>query len=438
MNDNPPLNDRAAEPEIQAPEAVSAGSEVPPPSDLESVVPPANEKFLHPRLSVLQPLANTVKILIQPEQWPANAVNRVVLTIAPWFAITIALLAYLIVPIGPAFQTTDLNIGLLFILAIGSLGIYSVVLENWLARTEKLLASAVRTAAHFLSYETASALALVSALLLTGSLSMNEIVQAQLDQGQWFVFYVPVGFGIFFLASIALTYRTAIAMPESDSEITDREQKSPLHFRWALDSLTDYAKIFVAAGVATTVFLGGWLRPLASYRDRFPGTPVQILDVVPGAAVAAIAVYCFRSAQKQQEPSRRRVMLWACGVWGTAAVALIGTLFAPEAIMTGVHGAFWFVMKVSAYMYCCLWVRITFPEYRSDPSTNLGWRILVPMALVNLLATAMAIVSTQYTGLPMRLTTILAAGVTLGAGIWLSTVSPTGPAEPAAQMAASE
>jgi len=147
MNDNPPLNDRAAEPEIQAPEAVSAGSEVPPPSDLESVVPPANEKFLHPRLSVLQPLANTVKILIQPEQWPANGVNRVVLTIAPWFAITIALLAYLIVPIGPAFQTTDLNIGLLFILAIGSLGIYSMVLENWLARTEKLLASAMRTAA---------------------------------------------------------------------------------------------------------------------------------------------------------------------------------------------------------------------------------------------------------------------------------------------------
>jgi NADH-quinone oxidoreductase subunit H len=435
MNDNLPANDQAAEPLARAAQPDSAGPQASPQSDQQTAVPPVNEKFLHPRLSVLQPMANTVKILIQPEHWPAESVNRVLITIAPWCAITIALLVYLIVPIGPAFQTTDLNIGLLFILGIGSLGIYSIVLENWLSRTEKLLASAMRSAAHFLSYETASALALVSALLLTGSLSMNEIVQAQLDQGQWFLFYVPVGFGIFFLSSIALTYRTAIVMPESDPEIIGESGKKPPHFRWALDSLADYAKIFVAAGVATTVFLGGWLRPLASYRDRFPGTPVQILDVVPGAAVAAIALYCLRSAQKQQEPGRKRVMIWACGIWGMAALALIGTLFAPEAIMTGVHGAFWFVMKVSAYVFCCLWVRITFPEYRSDPSTNLGWRILVPMALVNLLATAMAIVSTQYTGLPMRLTTILAAGVTLGAGIWLSTISPT---ETAGQMAASE
>lgn len=432
MNDNPPANDQAAEslanPALpdSADTGVSPQSD-PPQIDQESAAPPVNEKFLHPRLRVLQPMANTVKLLIQPVQWPADGANRIMVSIAPWCALTIALLAYLIVPIGPAFQTTDLNVGLLFILGISSLGLYSSVLENWASNQKDFLSGALRSATHFLSYESASALALVSALLLTGSLSMNEIVQAQLDQGQWFLFYVPVGFAIFFVASIALTNRTAIVMPGSDSEIIDRGEKAPLHFRWALDSLADYAKIFVAAGVATTVFLGGWLRPLASYRDRFPGTPVQLLDVVPGAVVAAIAAYCFRSAQKQQEHSRKRVMIWACAIWGSVALMLLATLFAPEAVMAGVHGAFWFVVKVSAYVYACLWVRITFPEYRSDPSTNLGWRILVPMAVVNLIATALTIMCTQYTGLPMRLTTIVAAAATLAAGIWLSTISPADP-----------
>jgi NADH-quinone oxidoreductase subunit H len=427
MTDNPPANDQATEPLAHGTPPDSAGPDVPPQTDPESAVPPSNEKFLHPRLRVLQPMANTVKLLIQPVQWPADGTNRIMVSIAPWCALTIALLAYLIVPIGPAFQTTDLNVGLLFILGISFLGIYSVVLENWASNQKDFLGAALRSATHFLSYESASALALVSALLLTGSLSMNEIVQAQLDQGQWFLFYVPVGFAIFFVASIALTNRTAIVMPGSDAEIIDRGEKAPVHFRWALDSLADYAKIFVAAGVATTVFLGGWLRPLASYRDRFPGTPVQLLDAVPGALVGAIAIYCFRSAQKQQEQSRKRVMIWACTIWGSVALVLLATLFAPEAVMSGVHGAFWFVVKVSAYVYACLWVRITFPEYRSDPSTNLGWRILVPMAVVNLIATALAIMCTQYTGLPMRLTTILAAVATLAAAIWLSIISPVEP-----------
>src|SRR5271156_1507657 len=285
MSDNPPLKEQAAEPLVQAAEPNSASAEIPPQSDLESADPRRNEKFLHPSLNVLQPMANTVKILMERHQWPADGANRILISVAPFCALTIALLVYLIVPIGPAFQTTDLNIGLLFILGIGLLGIYSIVLENWLSDTEDFLASALRGAAHLLSYEMASALALVSALLLTGSLSMNEIVQAQLDQGQWFIFYAPVGFLIFLVSSIALTNRTAMAMPGTDTEMVDRNVKEPVRFRWALDSLADYAKIFVAAGVATTVFLGGWLRPLASYRDRFPGTPVQILDVVPGAAV---------------------------------------------------------------------------------------------------------------------------------------------------------
>jgi hypothetical protein len=130
-------------------------------------------------------------------------------------------------------------------------------------------------------------------------------------------------------------------------------------------------------------------------------------------------VYGFRSARKPQIKIRKVVMNsfgWICVV---AALALLGSLFARETVTAGVHGAFWFVAKVGAYVYCCFWARLAFPAWRFDQAARLGWRILVPVALLNLIAAAMAILASQNTGLPMRFTTIVATLATLGAAAWL-------------------
>src|SRR6202453_5333820 len=150
---------------------------------------------------LLQPIADAVKLLLKEDIIPEKA-DRLLFWLAPLVSVTMALLAYAALPIGPAFLIADLNIGLLFILAVSSRGIYGIVLGGWSSNSHYSLLGAMRSAAQLVSYEVAGGLALVSVLLLAGSLSMKEIVQAQLDQGVWFVFYVPFGFFIYLVASI--------------------------------------------------------------------------------------------------------------------------------------------------------------------------------------------------------------------------------------------
>jgi NADH-quinone oxidoreductase subunit H len=422
MGENSSINDKTAEPLDAVLEQHATTSEGLPQDDVRPDSSAGSEEFLHSRLRVLQPVLDTFKFLLKNGEWPSLRSEWIAVSIAPLCVGTIALLTYLILPVGPALQVADLNIGLLFILGIISLGIYGVVLADWDqigALREKLHA-----AAQLLSGETALALGLVSALLLSGSLSMKEIVQAQLDQGQWFIFYVPVGFLIFFAGSMLTANRAQIDSLETDPERDPQFATKARGLRWALDSLADYVGIVMAAGIATTVFLGGWLRPLASYRDRFPKTSVELLDVLPGLVVAALSVYCFRSARKPQLKIRKVVTNSFGGICVFVALALLGSLFARESVTAGVHGAFWFVVKVSAYVYCCFWVRLTFPEFRFDQAARLGRRILVPVAFVNLITAAMAILASQNTGLPMRFTTIVATLATLGAAAWFAKESP--------------
>jgi NADH-quinone oxidoreductase subunit H len=420
MTDIPSANNEAPERSEQAPGAHGPSSEVLTSPELNLPSAWETPEFLHPRLRALQPIVDTFKLLRRNTEWPATQADWVAVATAPFLAGMVALLAYLILPIGPAFQTAEVNIGLMFILGISSLGIYGIVLGNWAPERRHSLVEALRGVVRLLGYGTAVALSLVSALLLCGSLSMKEIVQAQLDQGQWFVFYVPVGFVIVFAGSLVALSHRPIGPAETDRKIAGRSEAIYGGLREALNSLAEYASIFAAAGIATTVFLGGWLRPLASYRDRFPGTSVELLDVLPGLLVAAGSVYCFRSARRPQEKIRKVAMNYIGGFCAVVAMGLLGTLFARETVMAGVHGAFWFAVKVGAYMYCCFWIRFTFPGLRLDGSTRLGWRILVPVALVNLITAAMAISASQNTGLPMRFTTIVATAAALGTAAWLA------------------
>jgi NADH-quinone oxidoreductase subunit H len=331
-----------------------------------------------------------------------------------------ALLAYAALPIGPAFQIADLNIGLLFILAVSSLGIYGIVLGGWASNSHYSLLGALRSAAQLVSYETAAGLGLISALLLAGSLSMKDIVMAQYDQGIWFIFYVPIGFFIYMVGSIAETNRAPFDLPEAESELVAGYMTEYSGFRWSLYFLAEYANMIIVAGIATTLFLGGWLRPFASSHTAMPGTSIELLDALPSLLVLAVALYCFYLAPKQPVKIQRLVMAMAGGLCLIIAGALAGALFAPAAVLQGIHGAFWFLAKVFAYIYFFLWFRFTFPRYRFDQLMRLGWRFLIPLALVNLIATATALLATREWGGSLFFYTLLADAVTLAVAMFLA------------------
>jgi NADH-quinone oxidoreductase subunit H len=368
---------------------------------------------------LLQPIADAVKLLLKEDIIPENA-DRLMFWLAPLVSVTMALLAYSALPIGPAFQIADLNIGLLFILAISSLGIYGIVLGGWASNSHYSLLGALRSAAQLVSYETAAGLGLVSVLLLAGSLSMKDIVQAQMDQGVWFIFSVPFGFFIYLVGSIAETNRAPFDLPEAESELVAGYMTEYSGFRWSLYFLAEYANMVIVAGIATTVFLGGWLRPLASFHEHFPGTSIEWLDAFPSLLTLGVAFYCLSLAPKQPVKIQKIVMLAVAILCFILSGALLGALFAPTGVMQGIHGAFWFMAKVFAYLYAFLWFRFTFPRYRFDQLMRLGWRFLIPLALVNVIGVGVAIVLRQQLGWGPVASLIPTTLATLGVAIWLA------------------
>ena len=346
---------------------------------------------------LLQPLADAFKLMLKEDIIPTHA-DWLLFWVAPVISVTMALVAFAALPIGPAFQIADINVGLLFVLGVSSLGIYGITLGGWASNSHYSLLGALRSAAQLVSYETAAVLGLVSALLLAGSLSMKEIVQAQADQGVWFLFVVPVGFFIYFVGSIAETNRAPFDLPEAESELVAGYMTEYSGFRWALYFLAEYANMVVVAAIATTLFLGGWLRPFPGSHQTLPGTSIELLDALPSILFFVVALYSLKLAPKQPVKVQKLVMLLVAGLCALLAAVMAAALFAPDPVKIGIHGAFWFLAKVGAYVYAFLWVRFTFPRYRFDQLMRLGWRFLIPLSLVNVIVVGSAIVVQQNWG----------------------------------------
>jgi NADH-quinone oxidoreductase subunit H len=370
---------------------------------------------------LLQPIADAVKLLLKEDIIPQGA-DRFMFYVAPILSVTMALLAYAAMPFGPAFQVADLNVGLLFIVAVSSLGIYGIVLGGWASNSHYSLIGALRSAAQLVSYETAAGLGIVSALLLAGSLSMKEIVHAQSDQGVWFIFDVPVGFFIYFVGSIAETNRAPFDLPEAESELVAGYMTEYSGFRWALYFLAEYANMVIVAGIATTLFLGGWLRPFPGMHQHLFGTSVELLDALPSLFFLGVALYCFSIAPRQPVLVQKIFMAAVAGVCVLLAAVMAITLFPPfDVAREGVHGAFWFMAKVGAYVYAFLWVRFTFPRYRFDQLMRLGWRFLIPLALVNVLVVGTSIVVQQnWEWRHPVVSAVVTTAIMLGVALWLA------------------
>jgi NADH-quinone oxidoreductase subunit H len=335
---------------------------------------------------LLQPIADAVKLLIKEDIVPADA-DALIFWFAPVISMVAALTSMGALAFGPTFQVArDINIGILFVIGVSSLGFLGIILGGWASNSHYSIIGAIRSTAQLVSYETAGGLAIVSALILSGTLKIRAIVDAQQQNGVWFIFLAPVAFFIYLVASIAETNRAPFDLPEAESELVAGYMTEYSGFRWSLYFLGEYANMIVVGAVATTLFLGGWLRP-------FPNVSwLGWLDFLPALLIALVGGYCIYRAGKQPIAIQAWFM-WAValGCFAVAAIFVVPWIFAPlKFIIPGLNGAFWFLLKVSFYIYVFMWLRFTVPRYRFDQLMHLGWYILIPLAIVNVFAVGVA------------------------------------------------
>jgi NADH-quinone oxidoreductase subunit H len=364
---------------------------------------------------LLQPIADAVKLLIKEDLVPRDA-DGLIFRFAPVITMVAALTAMGALYFGPAFRVAqDINIGILFVIGVSSLGFLGIILGGWASNSHYSIIGAIRSTAQLVSYEAAGGIAIVSALLLAGTLRIPDIVAAQFDSHVWFIFLAPVGFFIFMVASIAETNRAPFDLPEAESELVAGYMTEYSGFRWSLYFLGEYANMIVVASVATTLFLGGWLRP-------FPNIHwLRWLDLLPALFLGFVGVYCIYRAGKQPVKIQTGFM-WAVALacFGLAAVFIAPWIIAPlRFALPGLNGAFWFLFKVSAYIYVFMWLRFTLPRYRFDQLMHLGWYILIPLAIINVFSVGLALLLESEFGLNRWFTMIVTTAFTLAISLFL-------------------
>src|SRR3954463_5021967 len=232
---------------------------------------------------ILQPVADAMKLMLKEDITPTRA-DKWVFTVAPIISMVPALIVYAVIPFGPEISVfgrkvtlyiTDINVGLLYIVSVASIGVYGIILGGWASNSKFPLLASLRASAQLISYEVAVTMTLVSLIMTAGTLSMVGIVNAQYNAGLWFVFVQPVAFVLFFIGGLAETNRAPFDMAEAEQELTGGFHTEYSGMRFALFFLAEYANMIVVSSVATTLFFGGWLRP-------FPNVAaLHFLDFVP-------------------------------------------------------------------------------------------------------------------------------------------------------------
>ena len=289
----------------------------------------------------LQPIADALKLLVKEDITPARAA-KLVYFLGPVLVVAPALVVFSVIPFGPAFSIrgfevapylTDVNIGILFILGVSSIGIYGVILGGWASNNKFSMMGGLRAAAQLVSYEVPMGLSVVAVVLMANSLSLVKIVEAQKQAGVWFFFPGIVAFFIYFVCGVAETNRNPFDLPEAESELVAGFHTEYSGMKFAFYFLAEYANMVVISSIATVLFLGGWLPP-------FPH--------------------------------------WLAAVWASPALAWIPPIA-------------WFVLKMAAFLFVYIWFRGTFPRYRFDQLMDLGWKVFSPVSLVNVMAVGLGV-----------------------------------------------
>jgi NADH-quinone oxidoreductase subunit H len=287
---------------------------------------------------LLQPIADVIKLMFKESLRPVAA-DKVIFILAPVLSATAAFAAFAVVPFGAEttffglidapikLQVADVNVAVLVVFAITSISVYGIVLAGWSSNSKYSLLGALRSASQMISYELSYGMALASVLVLAGSLSLTDIVNAQ--QGawfgfipRWFVFVQPLGFVIFMIAGVAETNRAPFDFPEAEQELVAGYHTEYSSTAFMMFFLAEYINMVTAAAVAADLFLGGWHGP-----------------------------------------------------------------FLPEYL-----GWIWFLVKIAAILFFYIWMRWTLPRLRYDQLMQFGWKVLLPLAALNLIVTAAGVI----------------------------------------------
>ncbi|MBI3697044.1 MAG: NADH-quinone oxidoreductase subunit NuoH [Acidobacteria bacterium] len=343
---------------------------------------------------LLQPIADSLKLLTKEDLTPPH-VHKLIFVMAPFLAVSLALISIAVIPFGgevevfgvrTTLQLTDLNIGLLFIFAVTSLGVYGIALGGWASNNKYSLFGALRSSAQMLSYELSLSLGVVGVLLLSGSLSLRRIVDSQAGYyfgflPRWNVFHGPlpqlVGFLVYLTAAFAETNRVPFDLPEAETELVAGFHTEYSSMKFALFFMAEYANMITVACLATVLFFGGWHAPLPE------SWGIQYAPLVVGALVAGLLLYHSQGAFAGKQ---RRSMQ----VFGVVA-ALIGAAFLLQPVRVLFSPLFWFAAKSGFFLFLYIWVRGTLPRFRYDQLMGFGWKVLFPVGVANVLVTALMV-----------------------------------------------
>jgi NADH-quinone oxidoreductase subunit H len=343
---------------------------------------------------LLQPVADVIKLATKEGLVPPHA-NKFLYLLAPFLAVTLALLPISVIPFGPEIellgirtemQLTDLNIGVLFLLAVSSMSVYSIALAGWASNNKYALLGGLRSAAQMISYELPLAVAVASALLLSNTLSLRELVEAQggFSLGfipRWNVFQSPFpqvfSFLIFLVASFAETNRIPFDMPEAENELVAGFHTEYSSLKFAAFFMAEYANMITGACMATLLFLGGWNPPVPA------GLGANYFPSLIFAVGGAVALY--HGLNPARRGDRYSLPVVAVVFFLAAAVLLIPVV---QGILAPV---FWFGAKVGFLLFAFIWVRGTLPRFRYDQLMRFTWKFLFPVAVMNLLVTGLLV-----------------------------------------------
>ena len=278
---------------------------------------------------LLQPIADAVKLLFKETILPSGA-NRIVFLMAPMLTFVLAMIGWAVIPFDAGMVLADINVGILYLFAISSLGVYGVIMAGWASNSKYPFLGALRSAAQMVSYEVSMGFVIITVLLLVGSLNLSDIVLAQKgDYGLFSWFWLPMlpMFVIFFVSTLAETNRAPFDLPEGESELVAGYFVEYSAMTFALFFLGEYANMILMSAMTSILFLGGWLPPL---------------DIAP---------------------------------------------------FTWIPGPIWLFAKIALVLFFFLWVRATFPRYRYDQLMRLGWKVFLPFSLFWVVLTAGVLVA---------------------------------------------
>jgi NADH-quinone oxidoreductase subunit H len=348
---------------------------------------------------LLQPLADGIKFLFKEDVTPPIA-DKFVYTLAPFLALALGLSAIALIPFGPPsvvfpngqqiYSVVDLNIGVLLLFAVTSLGVYGVALAGWSSNSKYPLLGGLRSSAQMISYEVSLTISVVGVILLAGTFNFNELIEKQYGWfWHWNVFSIQhggvpqiLGFLCYLTAAIAETNRVPFDLPEAETELVAGFHTEYSSFKFAMFFMAEYANMITVSCLATILFLGGWLSP-------FPyDTGVWHYQIfLPSAGLLLLAAYCALNTVTEMRGIARLQMGVVTLLAGGGGLIC---LYPP--IAAGVQGPFWFTTKILAILFFYIWMRATLPRFRYDQLMSFGWKLLLPVSLANLVLTALAII----------------------------------------------